>query len=70
MVYLPKKGKATFRSLPLNTCFAITARLCGPKDCGAIGHVAEWLRSGLQIRVRGFDSLRGLQLPTRCKGGP
>ena len=26
------------------------------------GHVAEWLRSGLQIRVRGFDSLRGLQI--------
>jgi hypothetical protein len=27
------------------------------------GLVAEWLRRGLQILVRGFDSLRGLQLP-------
>ena len=26
------------------------------------GHVAEWLRRGLQILVRGFDSLRGLQI--------
>ncbi len=26
------------------------------------GLVAEWLRRGLQILVRGFDSLRGLQL--------
>ncbi len=25
------------------------------------GLVAEWLRRGLQILVRGFDSLRGLQ---------
>ena len=25
------------------------------------GHVAEWLRSGLQIRVFRFDSGRGLQ---------
>ena len=30
-----------------------------------IGLVAEWLRRGLQILVRGFDSLRGLQaIPT------
>jgi hypothetical protein len=26
-----------------------------------IGHVAEWLRSGLQIRAHRFDSGRGLQ---------
>ena len=28
--------------------------------CGRDGHVAEWLRSGLQIRVPEFDSRRGL----------
>ena len=28
---------------------------------GWIGHVAEWLRSGLQIRAPRFDSGRGLQ---------
>jgi hypothetical protein len=27
------------------------------------GHVAEWLRSGLQNRLRRFNSGRGLQLP-------
>jgi hypothetical protein len=27
---------------------------------GWIGHVAEWLRSGLQIRAPRFDSGRGL----------
>jgi hypothetical protein len=27
------------------------------------GLVAEWLRRGLQILVRGFDSLRGLHAP-------
>ena len=33
---------------------------------GWIGHVAEWLRSGLQIRAPRFDSGRGLQtLPQR-----
>ena len=32
-----------------------------PAMYGHQGHVAEWLRSGLQIRLRGFDSLRGLQ---------
>ena len=26
-----------------------------------IGRVAEWLRCGLQIHLRGFDSLLGLQ---------
>ena len=33
------------------------------------GHVAEWLRSGLQIRLRGFDSLRGLQFPSAISMG-
>jgi hypothetical protein len=28
------------------------------------GHVAEWLRSGLQIRARRFDSGRGLHPPS------
>jgi hypothetical protein len=30
------------------------------RRCAADGLVAEWLRRGLQILVRGFDSLRGL----------
>jgi protein-L-isoaspartate(D-aspartate) O-methyltransferase len=30
--------------------------------------VAEWLRSGLQIRALRFDSGRGLQLPQKCSG--
>jgi protein-L-isoaspartate(D-aspartate) O-methyltransferase len=30
--------------------------------------VAEWLRSGLQIRALRFDSGRGLQLPQNCSG--
>ena len=36
-----------------------------------IGHVAEWLRSGLQIRVPRFNSGRGLQplLLALCKAG-
>jgi hypothetical protein len=29
---------------------------------GRIGHVAEWLRSGLQIRAPRFDSGRGLHI--------
>ncbi len=33
-----------------------------PAMYGHQGHVAEWLRSGLQIRLRGFDSLRGLHV--------
>ena len=42
---------------------AFPARSAGT---GAIGHVAEWLRSGLQIRAPRFDSGRGLQtLPQR-----
>src|SRR5689334_12991372 len=31
------------------------------------GLVAEWLRRGLQILVRGFDSLRGLQLSSALR---
>jgi hypothetical protein len=31
-----------------------------PAKSGKDGHVAEWLRSGLQIRVPEFDSRRGL----------
>ncbi len=31
------------------------------------GLVAEWLRRGLQILVRGFDSLRGLQKPAKSR---
>jgi hypothetical protein len=33
----------------------------GAPTAGPDGLVAEWLRRGLQILVRGFDSLRGLQ---------
>jgi hypothetical protein len=35
----------------------------------ADGHVAEWLRSGLQSRVRRFDSGRGLHFPVMAVSG-
>ena len=40
-------------------CQGRLALLYGPP----LGHVAEWLRSGLQSRERRFDSGRGLHFP-------
>lgn len=62
-----------------NACAYISARLC--PDCierTALlypvpfldGDVAEWLRSGLQIRVCRFDSGRHLQQPQERIDGP
>src|SRR5262249_45174634 len=44
-----------------------------PRPRSAHGHVAEWLRSGLQNRLPRFNSGRGLQLSQSCSfwlGGP
>ena len=35
---------------------------CFPKDCNANGWMAEWLCSGLQSRLRRFDSGFSLQI--------
>ncbi len=51
------------------TCYVLALAPAPPLlyDARSKGLVAEWLRRGLQILVRGFDSLRGLQKidPTR-----
>ena len=38
-----------------------SVRASAPEFVGSNARVAEWLGSGLQIRVRGFESLHGLQ---------
>ena len=52
--------------MPPTDVIAEVVSLTGFAYKPAQGLVAEWLRSGLQIRVRGFDSLRGLHNSTRC----
>ena len=44
-------------------CYQTAAGFAPYSTKGSIGHVAEWLRSGLQIRARRFDSGRGLHPP-------
>ena len=48
-------------SIALHACRACDKRRILRASCaGGFGHVAEWLRSGLQIRAPRFDSGRGL----------
>ena len=44
---------------------AVLASMIDRKSDAGDGHVAEWLRSGLQNRLPRFNSGRGLQLPLR-----
>jgi hypothetical protein len=39
----------------------------GVYECARWGHVAEWLRNGLQNRVHQFNSGRGLHNPLRLR---
>ena len=62
---LPLQRGSSFRLLP--ACAVRLIRQSGrctgcASDCMLLaGHVAEWLRTGLQIRLPRFDSGRGLQ---------
>ena len=51
--------------------FVLTSAKPFLSELNTLGHVAEWLRNGLQNRVPRFNSGRGLQAPMRrvsCAG--
>ena len=67
----PKMTCKRLKPLLMADAFAIKPRHLRLNLRKTIGHVAEWLRSGLQIRIPRFDSGRGLQLlnDLRCPNG-